>query len=394
MNGPLKPSTKLMGATVGIFLAWILLMGSSCFQCDETKEDKFGRSWVTCIGNKPTMMRYSGDTPIVEDSGSLDLSKYDCTHPNSPAYKGSGVPPYPISSIAGPARTKPAQQARPAASGVAFLPPQLRDLPFLPPIPATNPACDSSFPDVLQTVHTRALVTRLSTCPFQVKTTIPVVSRPLEIAITPDGTTALVTSFDNAINFINLASNQVSFTMMTDANINPHGIVISPDGARAYVTSFSPDNPVLVTIDLSTRKVIASLFLDTYPQGITMTPDGSQLWVVHPLGQAVDVVDVLTNTLVTRLAISQATDVAFNSTGTRAYVTGVGGVVAVDGSTYKTIKTYTVGTAPTDIQMAYGDEFLVVNNSGSNSVSVIDLVKDKVSTTTVPGVPSSIAFVH
>ena len=125
-----------------------------------------------------------------------------------------------------------------------------------------------------------------------------------------------------------------------------------------------------------------------------MTPDGSQLWIVHPLGLAVDVVDTLTNTIATRLGIGQATDIAFNSTGTRAYVTSAGGVVAVDASTYQTLKTYSVGAAPTDIQMAYGDEFLVVNNAGSNSISVIDLVKDKVSTTTVPGVPSSIAFVH
>ena len=388
----LKPSTKMMGAGIALSLGWLLFEGCGC---DESKEDRFGGVWVACIGNKPTLMRYSGDIPVTQDSANFDPGSYDCTHPNSPAYKGSGASPYPISSISGPARAKPAQQTRPAASGIAFLPPRLRDLPFLPPIPVTTPAgCDSSSPDVLQTVHTRALVTRFATCPFQIKTTIPVVSRPLEIAITPDGTTALVTSFDNAVNFIDLGSNQVTFTLRTDSTINPHGIAISPDGSRAYVSSFNSNNSVVVTIDLATRKIIASISVDAFPQGMTLTPDGSQLWVVHPLGQAVDVIDTLTNTLTTRLGIGQATDVAFNATGTRAYVTGAGGVFAVDASTYKTIKTYTVGTGPTDIQMAYGDEFLVVNNSGSNSISVIDLVKDKVSTASVSGVPSGIVFVH
>jgi hypothetical protein len=93
---------------------------------------------------------------------------------------------------------------------------------------------------VIQTVHTQALVTRISTCAFQIKTSIPVVSRPLQIAITPDGLTTLVTSFDNAVNFIDLTTNQVRFTLMTDPTINPHGIAILPDRSRAYITSFTP----------------------------------------------------------------------------------------------------------------------------------------------------------
>jgi len=44
--------------------------------------------------------------------------------------------------------------------------------------------------------------------------------------------------------------------------------------------------------------------------------------------------------------------------------------------------------------MSYGDQFLVVNNSGDNTVSVIDLVKNIVTTTPVNGVPSGIAFVQ
>jgi len=67
------------------------------------------------------------------------------------------------------------------------LPQRLRDFPFTPfvPPPTTTPACDSTYPDVLQTVHTNAQVTRISTCPFKIVARIPVVSRPLQIRYHP-----------------------------------------------------------------------------------------------------------------------------------------------------------------------------------------------------------------
>jgi YVTN family beta-propeller protein len=126
-----------------------------------------------------------------------------------------------------------------------------------------------------------------------------------------------------------------------------------------------------------------------------LTPDGSQLWATYPLGRVVDVVDTLTNTAAARIGVSLTTGVAFNSTGTRAYITGSpSSVYVIDTSTYILIKTYQVGLGPTDVKMSYGDELLVVNNSSGNSISVIDVVKNTVVTVPVGGVPSGIAFVR
>jgi DNA-binding beta-propeller fold protein YncE len=282
---------------------------------------------------------------------------------------------------------------------VAYLPPLLRDLPFLPAIPNSSPPCDASFPDVLQTVHTNARVTRISTCPFQIKAEINVVSRPVQIAITPDGSMALVTSFDNAVNFIDLTTNKVVFTLTTDPLVNPMGIAITPDGKRAYITSFDPDEPVVQVIDIASHTVTAT-FMTTlqYPQGATLTPDGSQLWITGPLDSVVDIYDNATNTLVTRLNIGSTTDVAFNSQGTRAYITSQtnspGVVVVVDTATFQSLKSYQVGAGPTDITMSYADQFLVVNNSLDGSVSVIDLGLNKVSTTKLGSDITGTAFVH
>lgn len=394
MRTLLSGSTGMMGAGVAISLAWVLLGACSC---EKEKSDKFPGLWVTCKGNTPTLMGYSGDL-AVEAPGSVNFNPkdWDCSNPDSPKYQKSIAAPYPTSTIFGPASIK-GPRAAASTTTSSFLKKQLRSLPFLPPIPQdTSLDCDPSFPDVLHPVHISAVVTRMSTCPFQVKATIPVVSRPLQIEVTPDGATALVTSFDNAVNFIDLATNKVTFTLMTDVSINPNGIAISPDGARAYVTNFNSNGSVLV-IDLVSRNVIATISSIQFAQGATLTPDGSQLWVTSPLAQAMQVIDTLTNTVVTQLAIGQTTGIAFNSTGTRAYVTTTasspGFVVVVDTATYQRIKSYQVGNGPTDIAMSYADEYLVVNNEAGKSVTVIDLVQNKVVTTTLSGAPAGIAFV-
>ena len=397
MNIRLTTSTRLMGFGIALSLGWFVL--ESC-DCDETKEDNFPGFWVACIDNKPTLMSYSGNNPTIVSSdpaGSFNPSQWDCSTPGSPPQPNSQAPAFTAGSPSGPGGY--AKKPHATGSGIAYLPQQFRDLPFVPAVPpSATPGCDSSFPDVLRTVHTNALVTRISTCPFQIKATIPVVTRPLQVAITPDGSTALVTSFDNAVNFINLSTNKVTFTLNTDPSINPDGIAISSDGTRAYVTSFNTDNPVVMVIDLTSNTVITTIKTIPYAQGVTLTPDGSQLWITSPLGASTDVIDTLSNTEITNLSVPQSTGIAFNSTGTRAYITSQvsapGTVVVVDTATFKVLNTYTVGSGPTDIAMSYGDRFLVVNNFGDGSTSVIDLIKNAVVTTNVGASPSGIAFVH
>jgi DNA-binding beta-propeller fold protein YncE len=401
----LSRSTKFMAMGIFLSLGWFVL--ESC-DCDESKEDQYPGFWVTCIDNKPALMTYNGNdaTVVTSDAaGSFDPTDWDCSHdPNSPSYKGTEEsPPFQVSTPSGPGGPIAKQHA--TGPVYAFLPQRILNLPFVPHVPPnTNSTCSSSMPDVFQTNQTMAVVNRWHTCPFSKVATIPVVAAPLQVQITPDGSTAVVTSFNSAVNFIDLASNTVTYTLMTDPSINPHGLAISPDGTKAYITSFNNVNPVVAVIDMSSRQIIATWpTAITYPQGATLTPDGSQLWITSPLAQAVDIIDTLTGTHVYGLAISQTTDVAFNSTGTLAFITTTntvpGSVVEVDTGSYQIVTTFTVGVGPTDIKMSFGDQWLVVNNNGETSVSVIDLLRSTVVTTQVGGSqnspgPTGISFVQ
>lgn len=397
----LTTSTKLVAAGVALSLGWIVL--SAC-DCDETKEDQFPGFWVACVNNKPTLWTYNGNdaTVVTSDAaGNFDPSEYDCTHPGSPRYKGSAASsPFQISS-------PPGGLARPHAAPTtyAFNPRQLLSLPFTPFVPPPTPVCQSNFPDVFHTNHSENTVVRISTCPFAVKTTIPVFQRPLQVAVTPDGSTAVVTSFGDlngdggALTFINLANNQITSTMMLPFGVTPNGLAISPDSTTAYVGNFTNPGQSILVINIPTQTITATIQnVVAYPSGMTVSPDGSELWVGSPLGTETDVIDTLSQTLAYRLNIQESVDIAFNSTGTLAYVTSdinnPGQVFVVDTSTYRILSTYTVGNGPSDISMSYGDQFLVVNNDLDGSVSIIDLRQDKVTTTQIGTNISGIAFVQ
>jgi YVTN family beta-propeller protein len=392
----LSTSTKLMCAGLALGLGCVLFSG-----CEGCSYELHG-TWVACIGNKAVLLRMSQGAPTQVNNSDFNSMQWDCSNPNSPSYTDSSQSDFSTGKSGGPPVVAGMRKTHATSSNPAspFLPQQLLSLPFLPQVPAPAPPtnCDPSVPDVITANHTLALVTRISTCPFAIKVAIPVVTRPLQIAITPDGTTALVTSFDNAVNFINLATNKVTFTLSTDFSINPNGIAISPDGTTAYITSFNNTNSVVEAIDLGTRTVTTNIPVDTYPQGAFLTPDGSQLWVTFPFGQAVYVIDTLSKTIATLVPVGLSTGVSFNYTRSTADITSSAGqsgsVVAVSTATFQVVKTYAVGAGPTDIAMAYADQFLVVNNNAGGSVSIIDLNTGTVTTTALGSAPKGIAFLR
>lgn len=256
------------------------------------------------------------------------------------------------------------------------------------PVPSNStasrsPSCPPFPPDILLVNHLHNTVTRLGTCPFSVKATIPLVSRPLQVAVTPDGSQAIVTNFDNAISFVNLASNAVSFTLKTDASINPAGVAITPDGKRAYVTSFNNVNSVILVIDIASHTIVGTIPAGAWPQGVFITPDGTQAWVTYPFNNEVDVIDTLTNTESAGRVVNAPAGIAFNSTGTRAYVTSGGNpgtVIAFDTASFQPITSYAVGTYPVDVNVIPGDQLVVVNNFASSNISVINTLSGAVLT--------------
>jgi DNA-binding beta-propeller fold protein YncE len=400
----LTSTTKLMCAGIALSLGWIVLEACDC----NNDAAKIGApdSWVACVDNTPTLMTYYGIFPTVVSQtkiGDFNPDDWNCSKDsNSPPYKGSlKGQPFPFG---------PSELARPRQAGAptaAYVPQQFRDLPFTPniPPPGTPPACQSTYPNVVRTNHNESTVSVFTTCPFAPVTVIPVFTNPLQVAVTPDGSTALVTSFGSlngsggAVTLINLSNNQIINTVMMPFGVTPNGLAISPDGTTAYIGNFTAPGQSILVLNIASQIITATIPISVaYPSGMTLTPDGSQLWIGSPLGLETDVIDTFSQTSVYRMTIQYVTDIAFNSTGTTAYLTSSwnspGQVVVVNTANFQILNTYTVGVTPTDIAMSYGDQWLVVNNYGDSTVSVVDLAQNAVKTTNVGGVVNGLAFVH
>lgn len=153
-------------------------------------------------------------------------------------------------------------------------------------------------------------------------------------------------------------------------------VAISPDGTRAVVAGSSK----ATVIDTSTNQVINRITVGSTPLGVVFHPTQQIVYVASYDANAVYVVNLQTNTVTTTITgISGAYGVAISPDGSKLYATatngfsGAGSVKIIDTSTNTIVGSVTVGTGPVDIALnAAGSLAYVVNNS-SASVTKIDL---------------------
>ena len=254
--------------------------------------------------------------------------------------------------------------------------------------------CNSALnPTAFWTDHQNALVTRNNMCTGTQIASINVPTLPLQIGITPDGVWTIVTSFNNAISFIQTDTNTVVSTIQTDSNTNPDGLAISPDGSYALVTNFNNIESALLVVDIASQSISSTIKLDrAYPQSVFLNPDATLAWVSYPFDNVVEVIDVLTGVLSATVSVPMPVDVVFNATGTLAYVSSSptgspGSVLVVNTSNYSVTQTIPAGTGASDLMLSLDGGTLNVNNYFDDSVTVINTATLATKTYNIVGTP-------
>ena len=222
--------------------------------------------------------------------------------------------------------------------------------------------------------HLTGTVSLVNPC-TGVITTVPVTSAPLQAAYSPTGDMLGVTSFNNAVTFMDPNTLTVKSVITTDDSINPSGIAFSADGSTAYVSSFSPGTGALLTIDVAQHKVVQTTELPQYAQSVFLSPDGQRAYVTCPYNDAVYIVDTLTGTVIHGIRIPYPIGMAFNPTGTRAYITSgtLNGILAeLDTSTNQFLRSVAVGSGPEDVVVTADGLQILVANSNDGTVSMIN----------------------
>ncbi len=164
---------------------------------------------------------------------------------------------------------------------------------------------------------------------------------PQGLALSADGSrlyvsdAITVTNPAGRVSVIDTATNRVISTI--EGLRSPKGLAVSPDGKILYVAdsgSTSPDGHVKL-IDTNSNKVIATIADPGgagNPSFVSLSPDGSRLYVGHSAWADISVLDTKTNSYVTSIwaASYTLTGVTFSPDGSRAYARGSGFLDVID----------------------------------------------------------------
>jgi YVTN family beta-propeller protein len=284
-------------------------------------------------------------------------------------------------------------------------------------------------------------------------TKLPVGRGPHELIVSPDGRTAYVSNFGrygicpagdtmcqtagNTITVLDLAGRKVKGTYDYGTNTGQHGSLVSRDGKYVWVTSETPQS--LLEIDASTGKIVnqwktnqdrshlvvvtrdekkfyvsntvsgsvsvidrATGAVKVIPVGkgaeaITISPDGSEVWVGLPVDNKIAVISTTQDAIVETFDSggAQPQRIRFTPDGKEVWVSHVRDdtLTVIDAKTRKAVANVSVGKRPQGIDFSPDGRRGYFALSGANQVAVIDVAARKVIQNFDTGLdPDGIAF--
>jgi DNA-binding beta-propeller fold protein YncE len=174
----------------------------------------------------------------------------------------------------------------------------------------------------------------------------------------------------------------------------PESVVVSDDGRFVYVASVVDD--FIHRIDAEGGHVVDDVVVGTKPHRIVATPDGKNLLVAAELSGEIDIIDRSDFTVTAKIAFSlpdtgavpvTITDFLLTRDGRTAYVAlgGAAHVAAVDVQTRR-IKDYIpIGEGLAHVGLTRNEETLLVTNSSSIDITLINITSHDVTASTRVG---------
>ena len=160
---------------------------------------------------------------------------------------------------------------------------------------------------------------------------------------------------------------------------HPAHVVASRDSRFAFVSNAGDDT--VSVVDLTARKVVASVGTGRYPHGLRLSPDGSELYVANVLEGSVSVIDVGERREVARIPVGKApVQVGFLPDGSRVYVSlrEEDSVAVIDTAKREVVARIGVGNGPIQVHATSDGKLVYAANEGSrenpsDTVSVIEV---------------------
>ncbi|HLG16460.1 MAG TPA: cytochrome D1 domain-containing protein [Blastocatellia bacterium] len=169
------------------------------------------------------------------------------------------------------------------------------------------------------------------------------------------------------------AANRIDWLSGTGQN-RTHMVVVSKDGKRLYTANVGSDT--VTAIELEGAPKIAHIGVGKAPEGIAISPDGSEVWVGHNEDGGLSIIDTATNKVKETIKAGRMPiRVKFTPNGERVLVSDAQGgeVVVFDARTRKEIKRIPVPETPVGILITPDGRRAFVAATRGNKVLVIDL---------------------
>ncbi len=150
-------------------------------------------------------------------------------------------------------------------------------------------------------------------------------SRPHSIAFLPGGERAVVTLQDSdTLAILDLASRTVARVIPTGGR-ESHMVRLSPDGRQAFVTSRLEEGTVSI-LDLEGDAPTRVLETGAGAEGLAVTPDGREVWVLDRAAGTISIVDTVRSIVVDRVpSRMQSNRIAISRAGEAIVTNGTSG---------------------------------------------------------------------
>ena len=198
------------------------------------------------------------------------------------------------------------------------------------------------------------------------------------------GTLLVLNKSDNTVSLLDLASKKSVATIPTGAG--PHEVAVSPDGRTAVVCNYGSQlgpGSTLTVIDVAGRKVARTIDLQQYrrPHGIAWLR-GNEVAVTTEGSKTLLIVDVVAGNVTAAIDTDQNGShmVALAPKHDRAFVAniGSGSVSVIDLKQKKRIANIPSGTGTEGIAISPDQREVWATNRGGDTVSVIDVASSRI----------------
>lgn len=205
---------------------------------------------------------------------------------------------------------------------------------------------------------------------------IDVGGAPVDIAISPKGDIALVTTafYDRpGLAVVDLVTGEVD---RLDVGPEPHGVVFSANGRRAYVSGGGAEG-TLTRVDPGTGRVHAPIPLGAHPRGLALLPGGKHALVALNGAAQLVLVSLTARRVVRRIRTAPfPSRVAVAAKPNRALVThngfGARSATLVELGGKRSRRRVAVGRDPSDVAFSASGRTAVVTARGSGVVTLLD----------------------